>query len=162
MMADTAKPAITGPEDVFHVSKEASDLPGKRASSHPEELFDATSKESAGQGDIVTAEAPAPLLTRLGLTPSSFRRREQTDEHNQLNKTLKPRHLSMIAIGGSIGAGLFVGSGSALAKGGPAALFIGFGIIGIMIFNVVYALGELAVMYVLRFQHLTIIHPQVH
>jgi hypothetical protein len=39
------------------------------------------------------------------------------------------------------------GSGSALANGGPAALLIDFGIIGIMMFNVVYALGELAVMY---------------
>ncbi|RMX94897.1 hypothetical protein D0866_16557 [Hortaea werneckii] len=53
----------------------------------------------------------------------------------------------MIAIGGSIGAGLFVGSGSALSTGGPAALLIGFAIIGVMIFNVVYALGELAVMF---------------
>lgn len=53
----------------------------------------------------------------------------------------------MIAIGGSIGAGLFVGSGSALRRGGPAALLLDFGIIGAMIFNVVYALGELAVLY---------------
>lgn len=49
--------------------------------------------------------------------------------------------------GGSIGAGLFVGSGGALATGGPASLLIDFMIIGIMIFNVVYALGELAIMY---------------
>ena len=53
----------------------------------------------------------------------------------------------MIAIGGSIGAGLFVGSGSALSKGGPGALLIDFLIIGFMLFNVVYALGELAIMY---------------
>ena len=33
----------------------------------------------------------------------------------QLSKSLKPRHLSMIAIGGVIGAGLFVGSGSGIA-----------------------------------------------
>jgi len=53
----------------------------------------------------------------------------------------------MIAIGGAIGTGLFVGSGSALATGGPAALMIGFGLIGIMLFFVVHALGELAVMF---------------
>ena len=53
----------------------------------------------------------------------------------------------MIAIGGSIGAGLFAGSGAALAKGGPAALLIDFIIIGFMLFNVCYALGELAIMY---------------
>jgi yeast amino acid transporter len=60
---------------------------------------------------------------------------------------MKPRHLNMIAIGGSIGAGFFVGSGSALTSGGPGSLFICFLISGVMIFNVVYALGELAVMY---------------
>jgi amino acid transporter len=85
--------------------------------------------------------------TRLGVTPESFRRRTREDEHNQLNQTMKGRHLSMIAIGGSIGAGLFVGSGKALATGGPAALLIGFGLIGVMMFNVVYALGELSALY---------------
>ncbi|TKX21837.1 amino-acid permease inda1 [Elsinoe australis] len=88
-----------------------------------------------------------PLMTRLGLTADSFRRRDLDDAHNQLNQTLKTRHLNMIAIGGSIGAGLFVNSGSSLRTGGPGALLIAFGIIGLMIFNVVYALGELAMMY---------------
>lgn len=70
--------------------------------------------------------------TRMGCTPESFKRREPSNEHNQLNQTLKSRHLHMIAIGGSIGAGLFVGSGSALAKGGPASLVIDFAIIGVV------------------------------
>lgn len=47
-----------------------------------------------------------------------------------LQRHLKGRHLQMIAIGGSIGTGLFVGSGAALAKGGPASLLISFMIIG--------------------------------
>ncbi|KAF8460931.1 amino acid permease/ SLC12A domain-containing protein [Kalaharituber pfeilii] len=83
----------------------------------------------------------------MGVTPESFKRRPPVDVANNLNQTLRPRHLNMIAIGGSIGAGLFVGSGSALSKGGPAALLIDFAIIGFMLFNVVYALGELAIMY---------------
>ena len=64
-----------------------------------------------------------------------------------LHRTLKNRHLQMIAIGGSIGTGLFVGSGSALATGGPAALVLDFGIIGFMLFNVCMALGELSVVF---------------
>ncbi|KAH7132398.1 amino-acid permease inda1 [Dendryphion nanum] len=86
------------------------------------------------------------FATRNGLNLKSFQRRPAG--HNvELDKSMKTRHLHMIAIGGSIGAGFFVGSGSALAKGGPGTLLIDFMIMGIMIFNVVYALGELAVMY---------------
>lgn len=84
-------------------------------------------------GQVVPYDDERPgLMTRLGLTGDSFKRRTLSDKHNQLNKTLKPRHLNMIAIGGSIGAGLFVGSGGALRTGGPAALLIAFGIIGIV------------------------------
>lgn len=64
-----------------------------------------------------------------------------------LERSLKGRHLQMIAIGGSIGTGLFVGSGGSLSGGGPAAVIIGFGLIGTMLFNTVHSLGELAVRF---------------
>ncbi|KAF3931440.1 hypothetical protein ABW19_dt0202854 [Dactylella cylindrospora] len=104
---------------------------------------------TAKEGETWTAETYNNLSfwTRMGITPESFQRRTGADKNNQLNQTLKSRHMNMIAIGGSIGAGLFVGSGGALATGGPASLVIDFMIIGVMIFNVVYALGELAIMY---------------
>lgn len=64
-----------------------------------------------------------------------------------LARKLKGRHIQMIAIGGSIGTGLFVGSGGALSTGGPASLLIAFTLIGAMLYCVVHALGELAVLY---------------
>ncbi|KAI1501264.1 amino acid permease [Biscogniauxia marginata] len=64
-----------------------------------------------------------------------------------LKTDLKGRHMQMIAIGGAIGAGLFIGSGSALYKGGPAALIIGYLIVGVMLLFTMQALAELAVMY---------------
>ncbi|EEU41428.1 uncharacterized protein NECHADRAFT_45958 [Fusarium vanettenii 77-13-4] len=87
------------------------------------------------------------FLTRTGLNARSFQRKHYGPGLVELDRKMKPRHLQMVAIGGSIGAGFFVGSGSALAKGGPGTLFLDFLLIGIMVFNVVYALGELAVMY---------------
>ncbi|KAF4983960.1 hypothetical protein FZEAL_752 [Fusarium zealandicum] len=90
------------------------------------------------------------FMTRNGLNLRSFTRPLQGDYGTgdvELDRSMKKRHLHMIAIGGSIGAGFFVGSGGALTKGGPGSVFLCFSIAGIMIFNVVHALGELAVMY---------------
>lgn len=60
------------------------------------------------------------------------------------DKGLKPRHIQMIAIGGSIGTGLFLGAGGRLAEGGPG-LVIAYGICGVFAFLMVRALGELAI-----------------
>ncbi|KAL9045009.1 MAG: hypothetical protein Q9214_001895 [Letrouitia sp. 1 TL-2023] len=70
----------------------------------------------------------------------------QNTVHSPLARRLKGRHLQMIAIGGSIGTGLFVGSGKALQQGGPASLLIAFTLIGMMLYCTVHALGEMAVL----------------
>ncbi|KAI9720917.1 MAG: glyceraldehyde-3-phosphate dehydrogenase 1 [Chrysothrix sp. TS-e1954] len=67
--------------------------------------------------------------------------------NSPLARSLKSRHLQMIAIGGSIGTGLFVSSGAALSTGGPASVVIAFSLIGIMLFCTVHALGEMAVLF---------------
>ncbi|KAM3554331.1 hypothetical protein MY1884_005417 [Beauveria asiatica] len=96
----------------------------------------------------VASVQPHPdFMTRTGLNIESFKCAHYGPGLVELERPIKPRHLNMIAIGGSIGAGFFVGSGGALSNGGPGSLFIDFLIIGIMMFNVVHALGELAVMY---------------
>src|SRR6476646_2511443 len=61
-----------------------------------------------------------------------------------LKKGLSQRHLTMIAIGGVIGAGLFVGSGAVINDAGPAA-FLSYAITGLLIIMVMRMLGEMAV-----------------
>ncbi|MFJ4787248.1 amino acid permease [Streptomyces sp. NPDC088794] len=58
------------------------------------------------------------------------------------SKTLKSRHINMIAIGGAIGTGLFLGAGGRLADAGPS-LFVAYAVCGLFAFLVVRALGEL-------------------
>ncbi|KAI0143640.1 amino acid permease-like protein [Xylariaceae sp. FL1272] len=69
------------------------------------------------------------------------------DPSSGVKRGLKTRHLSMMALAGIIGPGLLVGSGGALSEGGPAALLIGFGLIGIVAFSIMQSLGELTTLY---------------
>lgn len=72
---------------------------------------------------------------------------QDIDPDSGVKRGLKTRHLSMMALAGIIGPGLLVGTGGALSDGGPAALIITFGIIGIVAFSVMQSLGELTTLY---------------
>ena len=60
----------------------------------------------------------------------------------QLRRDLSNRHIQLIAIGGAIGTGLFMGSGRTISHAGPAVLLV-YGIIGFFVFFVLRAMGEL-------------------
>lgn len=71
-------------------------------------------------------------------------------EHGVRRKLL-PRHLNMIAIGGTIGTGylsltrrLFVGGGAAIAYGGPLGALIGYCVVSVLVYSVVTSIGEMA------------------
>src|SRR6202046_780120 len=61
----------------------------------------------------------------------------------ELSRSLKGRHLTMISIGGIIGAGLFVSSSTSIIAAGPAS-FISYAITGLLILLVMRMLGEMA------------------
>jgi GABA permease len=65
------------------------------------------------------------------------------DEH-ALSRSLRPRHVAMITIGGIIGAGLFVGSSVAIAAAGPAIL-VSYALTGLLVMLIMRMLGEMAV-----------------
>lgn len=70
--------------------------------------------------------------------PPDLLAREDTGYH----KGLAPRQLQMIALGGAIGTGLFLGAGGRLASAGPG-LFVAYAICGSFVFLILRALGEL-------------------
>jgi lysine-specific permease len=78
---------------------------------------------------------------------------ELSDEDNLLDphpartevkRSLQTRHLSMIALGGSIGTGLFLACGQAISGGGPGSAIIAYLAIGTMIYFMMSGVGELA------------------
>jgi amino acid transporter len=75
----------------------------------------------------------------------SYQVQPVTEGHEEETKrSLKPRQISMIAIGGAIGTGLVIGSGSSLANSGPASVFIAYVIMGLVCFSVLLSLGEMS------------------
>jgi len=69
-------------------------------------------------------------------------REEQLHEEKDLHRGLKDRHIQMIAIGGAIGVGLFLGSGRAIQAAGPG-LLLAYALGSVAIFFIMRALGEL-------------------
>ena len=67
---------------------------------------------------------------------------EELSESTQ--RGLKSRHAQMIALGGTIGTGLFVGSGATLARGGPLFILICYSILAMLVMFVVTAITEIA------------------
>ncbi|GMK56419.1 hypothetical protein CspeluHIS016_0302590 [Cutaneotrichosporon spelunceum] len=62
-----------------------------------------------------------------------------------LHRGLKDRHIQMIALGGVIGTALFLGTASALADGGPLGMFLGFALMGTVVYSMMACLGEMIV-----------------
>ncbi|MFC4902323.1 amino acid permease [Kocuria oceani] len=68
----------------------------------------------------------------------------QLQSQEKLRRSLKPRHLTMIALGGAIGTGLFVASGNTIATAGPGGALLAYVVIGFMVFLLMQSLGEMA------------------
>ncbi len=66
----------------------------------------------------------------------------QEESADSLRRNLSNRHIQLIAIGGAIGTGLFMGSGKTISLAGPSIIFV-YMIIGFMLFFVMRAMGEL-------------------
>jgi aromatic amino acid permease len=62
---------------------------------------------------------------------------------DHLGHTLKPRHLTMLALGGAIGAGLFVGTGAGIRTAGPGIL-VSYALASVLVLLVMRMLGEMA------------------
>nr|GAT57772.1 predicted protein [Mycena chlorophos] len=100
-----------------------------------------------------------PLLLASSSMPQSTAAASYgaTDDHDAstpknahdggLQRGLSSRQVSMIAIAGTIGTGLFLGTGKSLAQGGPASMLICYAIVGFIVYITLLLLGEMSTQY---------------
>lgn len=92
--------------------------------------------ERNDEGSVSVGELPA------GALPVPLK-----DQHHGLHRGLSARQVSMIAIAGTIGTGLFLGTGRSLAQGGPASMLICYALVGFIVYITLLLLGEMATQY---------------
>ncbi|TWS19206.1 amino acid permease [Tsukamurella asaccharolytica] len=73
------------------------------------------------------------MSSPLGITPD-----------DSLRQGLQSRHISMLALGGAIGTGLFVASGATISKAGPGGALLAYALMGVMVFFLMQSLGEMS------------------
>jgi AAT family amino acid transporter len=110
-------------------------------------MFDQT-EHLAGYGTINTPtpplESPQDDEDLADVLPASS---AETPLPGTLHRTLSSRQVQMIAIAGTIGTGLFLGTGRSLAQGGPATMLICYSVVGFVVYITLLLLGEMATQY---------------
>ncbi|BFZ59132.1 hypothetical protein YB2330_000135 [Saitoella coloradoensis] len=99
---------------------------------NPEEYI----RQIGSSGDVT------PDVEVLSTNPDLY-----VNTSGKLKRTLKSRHMQMLALGGTIGTGLFIGSGSALNSAGPVGALLGYAFVGLVIFSIMVSLGEMTTLF---------------
>ncbi|KAK7058012.1 hypothetical protein R3P38DRAFT_3253044 [Favolaschia claudopus] len=106
-------------------------------SKHPE-------LEAVQVNDKSSEDLPVPVLTRGTQNVDDGKHQWLGSAQNKTVRGMKSRHLTFIAIGGTIGTGLFLSIGSSVATAGPAGALISYALVGLFVFGVVMTLGEMS------------------
>jgi amino acid transporter len=105
--------------------------------SPPENYDMEASSGNSKEEKAVTYDSDIPAYTEVGVGEVDFQ------ETHAVKQGLQQRHIQMIALAGTIGTGLFLGSGKAIARSGPLGAFLGYSFVGMAVSSVVFASGEM-------------------
>ena len=117
-----------------HDPELGSSTPSHRDSPNANKLQDVEGRDTSPDEDLEAS---------VGATPGPPVNKRRAGLH----RALSARQVSMIAIAGTIGTGLFLGTGRSLAQGGPASMLICYGIVGFIVYVTLLLLGEMATQY---------------
>lgn len=92
----------------------------------------------SGDPEKEAAFKATPLASAEARIPNAVAELQNT------NRGLKSRHIQMIALAGTIGTGLFLATGQALARGGPLGILISYLFMGVLICFLVFSVAEMS------------------
>ncbi|KDR84458.1 hypothetical protein GALMADRAFT_56386 [Galerina marginata CBS 339.88] len=107
----------------------------------PEKAPSSISKDESGSHE---GHLPKPVAVS---GKKGFWTTFRAEEGNDTQRGMQSRHLMMIAIGGTIGTGIFLSAGSAVALAGPGSALLSYFVVGLFVYAVVITLGEMSSMY---------------
>ncbi|EME44004.1 hypothetical protein DOTSEDRAFT_88292 [Dothistroma septosporum NZE10] len=90
-------------------------------------------------------QTDSPIISIVPTDYDTFPNVASSSNHpndNDLKRGLHQRHISLIAIAGAIGTGLFLGLGSSIQTAGPLGALLGYAVVGLIVCAVQFALGE--------------------
>ncbi|KAF2853826.1 arginine permease-like protein [Plenodomus tracheiphilus IPT5] len=96
------------------------------------------------------ASATGGVIPKMGdhssekATSMSDVEKQTTPQEDQLHRKLSARHLQFVAIGGTVGTGIFIASGGSIATAGPAGALLAYVFIGTLVYSVMLSLAEMA------------------
>lgn len=114
----------------------------------PSRRFSLKHQAELGEGEAPPYEDPATLTNekgiKIGEAADIFGDVQTAEEYGYVTRGLKSRHIQFIALGGTIGTGLFLGIGRAFTQAGPLSVLLGYTFTGIAVFAMMQCLGEMA------------------
>ncbi|KAG8712702.1 hypothetical protein FRC08_014185 [Ceratobasidium sp. 394] len=111
----------------------------------PEPLpFDSPSSSNLGRTPSPAAKRLEKDLERASIHSNDVPWEASPQRIADVRRRLKQRHIHMFALAGTIGTGLFLSSGKALAEAGPLGAFLGYSIMGVVTAAVAYTASEMS------------------
>ncbi|MCJ1300671.1 hypothetical protein MMC08_003468 [Hypocenomyce scalaris] len=112
------------------------------------EAYNVEPMEAYPTTDSLPYHDPASLVEEKGIqigeAAAIFGDLQTVEEYGYVSRGLKSRHIQFIALGGTIGTGLFLGIGRAFQQAGPLSVLLGYTLTGIAVFGMMQSLGEMA------------------
>lgn len=140
MSADNSSMPFSGASAVAG-STNAAATNAQVAASPASSTASATGSASVAAGSPANSAATSSAASSAASTSTSLDAKIEAAEEGQLQRHLTNRHIQLIAIGGAIGTGLFMGSGKTISLAGPGVLLV-YATIGAFLFLVMRTLGE--------------------